>query len=69
LAASHDEMTIRAVLGDRPRTTGLTYEHFDSTHELLLGVADVVGWCYGAGGDWRRRIAPVVTELIDLDRD
>jgi hypothetical protein len=63
-----DEVTIRAVLGNRPRETGLTYEHLDSTHELLLGVADVVAWCYGAGGDWRRRIAPVVTELINLDR-
>jgi hypothetical protein len=64
----HDEVTIRAVLGNRPRETGLTYEHVDSAHELLLGVADVVGWCYGAGGDWRRRIAPVIAELSDLDR-
>jgi hypothetical protein len=64
----HDECTIRAVLGARPRETGLTYEHLDSAHELLLGLADMVAWCYGAGGDWRRRIGPVVTELIDLDR-
>src|SRR5262249_61423785 len=64
----HDEVTIRAVLGNRPRETGLSYEHVDSAHELLLGVADVVGWCYGAGGDWRRRVAPVIAELRDLDQ-
>src|SRR5262249_32661603 len=56
----YDEGTIRAVLGNRPRESGLTYEHLDSTHELLLGVADVVAWCYGAGGDWRRRVGPAV---------
>src|SRR5262249_48645322 len=64
----HDEGTIRAVLGTRPRETGLTYEHVDSRHELLLGGADVVGWGYGAGGDWRRRVAPVIAELCDLDQ-
>jgi hypothetical protein len=64
----YDEGTIRAVLGNRPRETRLTYEHLDSTHELLLGVADMVAWCYGAGGDWRRRIGPLITDLIDLDR-
>lgn len=64
----HDEATIRSVLGNRPQDSGLTYEHLDSAHELLLGVADTVAWCYGAGGDWRRRIAPVVSKLIKLDR-
>jgi len=64
----YDESTIRTILGGRPRDTGLTYEHLNSAHELLLGVADVVAWCYGAGGDWRRRIMPMISELIDLDR-
>jgi hypothetical protein len=64
----YDESTIRTILGSRPRETGLTYEHLNSAHELLLGVADVAAWCYGAGGDWRRRIMPMISELNDLDR-
>ena len=32
-----EESTIRSVLGSRPRDSGLTYEHLDSAHELLLG--------------------------------
>ncbi|MCA1674792.1 MAG: hypothetical protein LC799_22240 [Actinobacteria bacterium] len=65
----HDDRTIRRILGDlskRPKETGLTYEHLDSAHEQLLWLADVIGWCYGAGGDWRRRITPAVSAVIDL---
>jgi hypothetical protein len=63
----YDEGTIRAVLGSRPRETGLIYEHLNSTHELLLGIPDMVAWCYGAGGDWRRRIGPAISATFDLD--
>lgn len=55
-----DQETIRTVLGKQPSATCLTYEHVSSTSEELLWVADVAAWCWGAGGDWRRRIAPVI---------
>lgn len=61
-----DEATIRAVLGGQPRWSGLTYEHLDGGQELVLGVPDTVAWCYGAGGDWRRRIAPAVADVIQV---
>ncbi len=61
-----DRVAIRAVLGKRERETGFAYEHFDSTQEPLLWIADAVVWCYGAGGDWRRRIGAVLEEVIDL---
>lgn len=56
----HDRRVLREALGPRPSSTGLTYLHQDSTQEPLLWIADVLGWCYNAGGDWRRRVAPAV---------
>jgi hypothetical protein len=54
----HDEATIRSALGSRPQDSGLTYEHLDSAHELLLGIADTVAGATGpgvTGGDASRR--------------
>jgi len=64
LADSH---TIRTVLGPRPRAAGLEYEHRRAHEEPLLWVPDVVAWCHGAGGDWRRRVSPLVEAIVDLD--
>jgi hypothetical protein len=53
-----DRRTIYERLHGAGRT--LTYEHRRSFEEPLLWVADAAAWCYGAGGDWRRRIKPLV---------
>lgn len=45
----------------------MTFEHLDSTAEALLWIADAVAWCYGQGGDMRRRIEPIVEAAYDLD--
>ncbi len=63
----HDLRTIRKAFGKSPRSTPLVYEHMWSSQEELLWIADVVGWCYGAGGEWRRRVMPVVARAVDLD--
>jgi hypothetical protein len=63
----HDERTIRRVLRGRSGAGRLTWEHSDSTGELLLALPDLVGWCYGAGGEWRRRIDPILSGVVDLD--
>jgi hypothetical protein len=62
-----DARTIRAALGSLPSHTHLTYEHLENS-EPLLWIADVIGWCHGAGGDWRRQVAPTVTAVIDCTR-
>jgi hypothetical protein len=62
----HDKVTLQAALGARPSKTELTYEHLDSTLEPLLWISDAVAWCYGAGGDWKRRVTPVVERVIRL---
>jgi hypothetical protein len=61
-----DRRTLRQALGFQPSKTELTYEHVDSTAEPLLWISDAVAWCFGAGGDWRRRASPLVTERFEV---
>lgn len=65
---SSDENTIRTDLRVKPERHRLTWEHADSTSELLLALPDLAAWCYGAGGAWRERIEPILADVIDLDR-
>lgn len=62
-----DAHTLRNALGPKPSIRQLTYEHLDSTSEPLLWIPDAIGWCYGAGNDWRRRISPAVIAVTDCD--
>lgn len=64
----HDVRVLRDALGPRPSTSGLTYQHMDSTQEPLLWIADVLGWCYNAGGFWRSRVSQAVMGVeLDLE--
>jgi hypothetical protein len=47
-------------------TTSLRYEHRRAATDQLLGIPDAIAWCWAKGGDWRRRIAPVVAEVRDV---
>lgn len=44
----------------------LRYEHRRAASELLLAVPDAVAWCWAKGGDWRRRIEPIVTGIHEV---
>jgi hypothetical protein len=39
------------------------YEHHRASAEQLLGIPDVVAWCWAQNGEWRRRIRRVVTDV------
>ncbi|MGH9090465.1 MAG: hypothetical protein ACRDZR_03650 [Acidimicrobiales bacterium] len=41
----------------------LHYDHRTSHEELLLGLPDVIAWCWARSAEWRRRIMPVVTRV------
>lgn len=49
------------------RATGcrdtLRYEHRRTSAELALAVPDAIAWCWAKGGDWQRRVEPVVTNV------
>lgn len=44
----------------------LAYDHQAPHEEPLLWIADAVAWSYTKGGDWKRRIEPLVvtTEIV-----
>jgi hypothetical protein len=44
----------------------VTYRHSIRHHEQMLAVPDVIAWCWARGGDWRRRVTPVVAEIRRL---
>ncbi|UFS58064.1 DUF3800 domain-containing protein [Subtercola endophyticus] len=46
-----------------------TYGHETSADEPLLWVSDAVAWCVARGGDWRRRVSPLITCSVDVDVD
>lgn len=41
----------------------VSYEHQRASADLLLGLPDVVAWAWAKGGDWRRRVHPVVVTI------
>lgn len=44
----------------------LRYEHRRAAVEQLLALPDAIAWCWAKGGDWRRRIEPVVTAVREV---
>jgi hypothetical protein len=44
----------------------LDYLHLRPEEEPMLWVADAVAWAVGAGGDWRRRVTPLLEEHVRL---
>lgn len=44
----------------RPLVGDVQYRHSRAADELLLCVPDAIAWCWAKGGDWRRRIVPLV---------
>ena len=46
----------------------LEYRHLSPYEEPLLWVSDAVAWAMGAGGDWRRRVEPMIDEVVRLGR-
>lgn len=44
----------------------LRYEHRRASAELALAIPDAIAWCWAKGGDWRRRVEPVVTNVREV---
>lgn len=51
-----DRTTLQATL----TKSDVRYLHAPSWEHPGLQVADIIAWAYGAGGDWRRRISPMI---------
>lgn len=44
----------------------LTYEHCHASAEPLLAAPDAIAWAWSKGGDWRRRVSPMVTAVVPV---
>ncbi|MFF2277905.1 DUF3800 domain-containing protein [Agromyces sp. NPDC058126] len=44
----------------------LRYQHAAGHEHALLWVSDMIAWCAYKGGDWRRRIEPLIIETRTL---
>jgi hypothetical protein len=42
------------------RRATLAYVHDRASSEVLLAVPDAIAWAWPQGGDWRRRVAPLI---------
>ena len=62
-----DRHVIYATLQRADKPVELAYEHMRPHEEPLLWIADAAAWAYGAGGDWRRRVGPLLDKVIELD--
>ncbi|PWW62047.1 hypothetical protein [Actinokineospora spheciospongiae] len=58
-----DRQLIRATMSG---PDAFSYEHLRSHEEPALWVPDVVAWCWGAGGNWRRRVEAIVDQVRDV---
>ncbi|MGQ0840488.1 hypothetical protein [Actinokineospora sp.] len=61
-----DRQVISSCLPYSADLTPFSYEHMRSHEEPALWVPDVVAWCWGAGGEWRRRIEPIVENVCEV---
>jgi hypothetical protein len=60
-----DDAVIKAALR-RSGTGRLTFQHATAHQEPLLWLPDAIGWAVGRGGDWKRRVEPLLEKVVDL---
>lgn len=57
----------RQILIELMRAAGteerISYDHLNRHEELLLALPDTIAWCWAKGGDWRRRVGPIVGQV------
>lgn len=61
-----DKRTLYRAVREYGVVDSLSYVHQRPATEPLLWVSDAVAWCYVKGGDWRRRIEPLIETVIRL---
>lgn len=50
----------------RQRQPALTYQHLPAAEDPLLWLPDAYAWLVGAGGEWRRRVEPAITKIVEV---
>jgi hypothetical protein len=63
-----DRQILFRELGAGGARESIRYSHDTAVQEPLLWVPDAIAWSYAKGGDWRRRIEPVVANIVEVER-
>jgi hypothetical protein len=62
--------TDRRWLYERVRKAGceqtLRYQHQRAHEEPLLAIPDAVAWCWAKGGEWKRRVQPLIENVREV---
>jgi hypothetical protein len=61
-----DRRILYREVSSRGLRSTLKYEHEAAHDEPLLWIADAVAWSHARGGDWRRRIEPMLLETVRM---
>jgi hypothetical protein len=59
-----DRQTIERALEAARAPREIYHAHRGSRDEVLLGVPGAIGWAYGAGGLWRKKIEPLILATL-----
>jgi hypothetical protein len=63
---AQDRLVIREQLRKADRQDAFRYEHRRAYEECLLSIPDAVAWSWSKSSQWRRRVEPLITEVIRL---
>lgn len=64
--AAKDRSVIREQLIKAGTPDDLIYEHRRAHQEPLLSIPDAIAWSWSKAGAWRKRIEPLISEVIAL---
>lgn len=61
-----DRRTLFSELKKHGLASSLAYSFEEPHREPLLWVSDAIAWCYTKGGDWRRRVTPLISGITEV---
>jgi hypothetical protein len=61
-----DKLIIASRLLAAGRDRQTSFHHMRASEESLLALPDTLAWCYAKDGAWRRRVEPMIKEVIVL---
>lgn len=62
----HDRQTLVEAVAKADCRDSLRYEHLRAHEESLLSIADAIAWCWSHPSDWRKRVTPIISDVIKL---
>lgn len=63
-----DRRTLYQSLGQRDLREQVNYGHEQASAEPLLWIPDAVAWSHARGGEWGRRVEPLIQGVVEYQR-